>query len=435
MVSKVESVNILRNRGETLAILVGGGPAPGINGVIRSATIEAINNGLRVIGILDGFKWLARGDNSKVRELTIENVSRIHFEGGSILGTSRENPTKSKEKLENVIRALRNMEVDFLITIGGDDTAYTANLIDIETGPEIEVAHVPKTIDNDLPLPGTLSTFGYQTARHFGVELVQNIMTDAQTTSRWYFVVTMGRKAGHLALGIGKAASATVTLVAEEFGDAPIKLDHICDILEGSIIKRRSMGREDGVAILAEGLAERLDPEDLQALDEVERDDHGNIRIAEIPLGIILKHRVRRRLRERGIGVTIVDKNIGYELRCAPPIPYDCEYTQDLGHAAIRFLLSGDTGAMICIQSGQLMPLYLSDMLDRQSGRTRVRMVDVDTEYFRVARKYQIRLETSDFENMKWLSRLARAGQLTLEEFSEKFGYLAEEHRRIIGIG
>jgi ATP-dependent phosphofructokinase / diphosphate-dependent phosphofructokinase len=427
-------VNTARNRGETLAILVGGGPAPGINGVIRSATIEAINNGLRVIGIFDGFKWLARGDNSKIRDLTIESVSRIHFEGGSILGTSRENPTKSPEKLRNVVQALQNMKVDFLITIGGDDTAFTASKIDEETGSEIEVAHVPKTIDNDLPLPGLISTFGYQTARHYGVQLVQNIMTDAHTTSRWYFVVAMGRKAGHLALGIGKAASATVTVIAEEFGEGLIKLDHVCDVLEGAIIKRRALGRDDGVAVLAEGIAERLDPADLADLDEVERDDHGHIRIAEIPLGVILKNRVRQRLRARGINITIAEKNIGYELRCAPPIPYDCEYTQDLGHAAMRFLLSGDTGAMICIQSGQFVPLYLSDMLDRQSGRTRVRMVDVNTEYYRVARKYQLRIDSSDFENPRWLSRLARAGQLTLEEFTKRFEYLAEDHKRIMGL-
>ena len=417
---------MVRNRRETLAILVGGGPAPGINGVIRSATIEAIKSGLVVVGVLDGFQWLARGDNSKVKQLTIEDVSRIHFSGGSILGTSRENPTKSEEKLGNVIRALRNLEVDYLVTIGGDDTAFTASRIDELTDSEIEVAHVPKTIDNDLPLPGMISTFGYQTARHVGVEIVRNIMTDAQTTTRWYFIVTMGRKAGHLALGIAKAASATVTLIGEEFGPGTIRLDHVCDILEGSIIKRRALGRGDGVAILAEGIAERLDPRDLEELDEVERDAHGNIRIAEIPIGFILKNRVRNRLRERGIDVTIVDKNIGYELRCAPPIPYDCEYTQDLGYAAVRFLLSGDTGAMICIQSGQLVPLYLSDILDRDTGRTRIRMVDVKTEYFEVARNYMLRIEREDFENYRWTARLARAAQLSTEEFVRRFEYLAD---------
>lgn len=419
-------MTVLRNRGETLAILVGGGPAPGINGVIRSATIEAIKHGLKVVGILDGFHWLARGDNSKVRILTIDDVSRIHFSGGSILGTSRENPTKSEEKLKNVIQALRNLEVDFLITIGGDDTAFTAARIDELAGPEIEVAHVPKTIDNDLPLPGMISTFGYQTARHVGVDLLQNIMVDAQTTDRWYFVVTMGRKAGHLALGIGKAASATLTVIAEEFGTGYARLDHICDVLEGAIIKRRALGRADGVAILSEGLAEKIDPRDLNELEEIERDAHGNIRYAEIPFGTILKNRVRRRLRERGISVTIVEKNIGYELRCAPPIPYDCEYTQDLGFSAVRFLLSGDTGAMICIQSGQLVPLYLSDLLDRETGRTRVRMVDIETEYYTVARNYMLRIESEDFENPRWTARLARAAQLTTEEFVRRFRYLAE---------
>jgi len=420
-------VNLASNRGETLAILVGGGPAPGINGVIWSATIEAIKSGLKVVGIIDGFQWLARGDNSKVRNLTIEDVSRIHFGGGSILGTSRENPTKSEEKLKNVIRALQNLEVDYLITIGGDDTAFTASRIDTLTGPEIEVAHVPKTIDNDLPLPAMISTFGYQTARHVGVQLVQNIMVDAQTTCRWYFVVTMGRKAGHLALGIGKAASATLTLVAEEFGTGYVRLDHVCDILEGAIIKRRALGRGDGVAILAEGLAEKIDPRDLNELEEIERDAHGNIRYSEIPLGIILKNRVRRRLRERGIEATVVDKNIGYELRCAPPIPFDCDYTQDLGFSAVRFLISGDTGAMIYIQSGQLVPLYLSDMLDRVSGRTRVRMVDVDTEYYQVARNYMLRIERDDFENQRWTARLARAAQLSTDEFVKRFKYLAED--------
>jgi 6-phosphofructokinase len=217
-----------------------------------------------------------------------------------------------------------------------------------------------------------------------------------------------------------------VTVIAEEFGPGPIRLAHICDVLEGSIIKRRALGRGDGVAILAEGLAEQIDPRDLNEIEELERDAHGNIRYSEIPLGTILKNRVRRRLRERGISVTVVDKNIGYELRCAPPIPYDCEYTQDLGYSAVRFLLSGDTGAMISIQSGQLVPLYLSDMLDRETGRTRVRMVDIATEYYEVARNYMLRIEREDFENPRWTARLARAAQLSTEDFEKRFRYLTE---------
>src|SRR3990170_619370 len=146
----------------------------------------------------------------------------------------------------------------------------------------IRVVHVPKTIDNDLDLPGYVDTFGFQTARHYGVEIVKNLMVDAKTTSRWYFVITMGRKAGHLALGIGKAAGATLTLIPEEFLGRRIRLKAIVDTLVGAIIKRLSDGRRDGVAVVAEGLVLDLDPEDLEGLEQVERDTHGNVRIAEV---------------------------------------------------------------------------------------------------------------------------------------------------------
>lgn len=419
------SFNIM-NRGERVGILVGGGPAPGINGVIRSATIEAVNSGLKVVGILDGFKWLARGDNSRIVNLDIAAVSRIHFRGGSILRTSRINPTATQEMMDNTVRALRNLEVDFLITIGGDDTAYSSMSVDKAAGDMIHVAHVPKTIDNDLPLPGQASTFGYQTARHIGVGLVQSVMTDAQTTSRWYFVIAMGRKAGHLALGVSKAASATLALVPEEFRGKQVPLRHIADILEGAIIKRRSMGKDYGTAVLAEGLAEAIDPDDLKEIGGVERDDHGNIRYSEIPFGRIISNEVRSRLKSRGIDIVIVKKNIGYELRCADPIPFDCEYTQDLGYAAMSYLEQGKSGAMISLQGGQVIPVPLKEMLDPNTGRTQIRLVNVDSDSFRVARKYMIRLGQEDFMEQKQLLKLARAGHMTPDQFLETFGYLAQ---------
>lgn len=418
----------LMNKGERVGILVGGGPAPGINGVIRSATIEAVNNGLKVVGILDGFRWLARGDNSRILNLDISTVSQIHSRGGSILRTSRINPTATKEMMDNTIRALRNLEVDYLITIGGDDTAYSAMSVDEASGDRIHVAHVPKTIDNDLPLPGRASTFGYQTARHVGVGLVHHIITDAQTTSRWYFVVAMGRKAGHLALGIARAASATLALVPEEFRGETVPLRHITDILEGSIIKRRAMGKDFGTAVLAEGLAEVIDPKDLQSLAGVERDDHGHIRYSEIPFGRIIVNEVRGRLKSRGIDIVIVKKNIGYELRCADPIPFDCEYTQDLGYAAMSYLEQGKSGAMISLQGGQVIPVPLKEMLDPDTGRTQIRLVNVDSDSFKVARKYMIRLEQEDFLNQKQLAKLARAGHMTPDQFLETFGYLSQPY-------
>ncbi|NNF05238.1 MAG: 6-phosphofructokinase, partial [Candidatus Eisenbacteria bacterium] len=232
-------------RRKTLAILVGGGPAPGINGVIRSVTNEALGAGMRVLGIMEGFRWLAQGDGTRVRELDYDAVSGIHFDGGSVLRTSRTNPASKPETLEATVRALTELGVDYLVTIGGDDTASSAMKIE-KAGIKIGIAHVPKTIDNDLPLPGHMPTFGYETARAAGVDITQAMMVDAETTNRWYYLVSMGRKAGHLALGIGKAAGATLTIIGEEFRNERVSLRTICDILESSHIKRMAHGRPYG---------------------------------------------------------------------------------------------------------------------------------------------------------------------------------------------
>ena len=276
-----------------LAILVGGGPAPGINAVISAAAIEAVNEGFEVLGVRDGFKWLMRGDASRLRPLRIEDVSRIHLRGGSVLGTARDNPTKSEQAIRTVIETLRAAGVTHLVTIGGDDTALSSSFVAERSGHQIKVIHVPKTIDNDLPLPAHVPTFGYQTARHVGVELVYNLMEDARSTKRWYVVVAMGRKAGHLALGIGKAAGATLTVIGEEFIDREtVAFADICDIVEGAIIKRRAMNRRFGVAVLAEGLIEKLDPQALAELQDVGRDEQGEIRFAEVELARKVKTEV-----------------------------------------------------------------------------------------------------------------------------------------------
>jgi 6-phosphofructokinase 1 len=412
---------------KTLAIVVGGGPAPGINSVISAATIEAINRGARVIGIYDGFKWLAKGDTTHVTPLQISDVSRIYLSGGSIIRTSRENPTKSREKMKNVVKALKQLGVDYLITIGGDDTAYTSSVIEKETRGQIRIAHVPKTIDNDLPLPEFASTFGFQTARHVGVGLIQNIMEDAQTTGRWYFVITMGRKAGHLALGIGKASGATLTIISEQFENQQVTLKHVCDILEGAMIKRKSMGKDDGVAVLAEGLAVRFDPNELKKLGHIEYDEFDHLRLTELDLGKIVKNEIRKRFKERGQEIsTPVTKDIGYEVRCAPPLPFDNDLARDLGFGAVKFLFRGGSGALINIRRKRLTPIFLSEMIDPDTGRIRVRYVDTKTESYEVALKYMIRLQPEDFKDKEKLDKLAATANLTPEEFVERFKYLTD---------
>lgn len=409
---------------EKLAIVVGGGPAPGINGVISAVTFEAFKQGLNVIGIQDGFKWLSQGDTSHIRNLNPDEISRIHLRGGSVIGTSRDNPTKSPEKMASVVKALTGLGVKYLVTIGGDDTAFTATQVEKEVAGKISVCHVPKTIDNDLPLPHGVPTFGFETARQLGAQLVENLMEDARTAGRWYFVVAMGRSAGHLALGMGMGAGATLTLIPEELG-SKISLNKVVKILTGAVIKRLAHGRNHGVAVIAEGVAIRFDPEELTILKDVPRDDHGNIRLAEIPLGDMLKQRVTAELAALGIKTTIIAKDIGYELRCNPPISSDREYTRYLGFSAVKFLVSGGSGAMIMLKDGNSIPIKFSDLLDPKTGKTRIRTVDINSDDYLMARRYMIRLEKEDLEG-EVLEKLAATAKMSPADFKNKFKVAVE---------
>ena len=429
-----------------LAILVSGGPAPGINAVIGAATIGAINDGFEVHGIYNGFSHLvdsAFDPGEHARRLRIGDVARIHFTGGSILGIARTNLLDSAKlsesmavapdeaKLTTVITNLRYMGITHLLTIGGDDTALSARFVSEWSAGKICMVHVPKTIDNDLPLPGDIPTFGYATARNLGARLCANLMEDSRTTGRWYLVVTMGRNAGFLALGIGKAAGATLTLIPEEFPEQTTVSD-IVSCLEGSIIKRRSMGRRDGVAVVAEGLAYKLgDIAELSRLlgKEVPIDAAGHPRLSEVPLADILKYELTKRFAERGDKITVVAETMGYELRSAAPTPFDMAYCRDLGHGAIRLILEGVAderhGVMVTLQDGNLVPVFFEDMVDPATRRTRIRTVDVDSYSYLVARAYMIRLEKDDFENPTQLQRLAAEAKMSVDEFRDRYRRVA----------
>lgn len=421
-----------------LGILVGGGPAPGINGVIGSVAIAANLRGLEVIGIYDGFKWISSPSfdpEQHTVKLEIKDISRIHLQGGSILRTARDSLVKAgkidSEKVANVKKAMKTLGISYLVTIGGDDTAYSASILDSEMQGALLTAHVPKTIDNDLPLPGNMPTFGFQTARDLATQLVKNLMEDAKTTNRWYFVVMMGRSAGHLALGVGKSAGATLTIIPEEFGQQNIKVEDVCDILEGAMVKRKLLGRKDGIAIIAEGVALKFGSvEEIEKIlgKSVPRDPHGHVRLAEVPLGELLKSEIERRFKERGEKITIVTKDIGYELRCAPPNAFDIEYTRELGFGAVEYLLSNEysmknqqKGALISIVEGKLNPIPFEQIRDPQTGRTRVRTVDISSYSYRVARSFMIRLEKEDLENPDTLSKLAGLSGLNEGVFKKKF--------------
>ena len=406
-----------------MAILTAGGPAPGINSVINAATLEALNLGWQVWGVEDGFAGLI---DDRLHRMTVPDVAWIHYDGGSILGMSRTHPEQQGD-LSPVLQTLRRRRIDYLLTIGGDGTASGAAAISRAMGDALRVVHVPKTIDNDLPLPRGIPTFGFTTARHLGVELVQNLMRDAQSSRRWYAVVAMGRQAGHLALGIGKAAGAAVTLIPEEFAHQKVRLEHYADIVDGAVIKGLAHGRRWGVAILAEGLVHRLDPEELSHFSSIKRDSQGRIRLSNLELGVLLSDILNDRLQQRGIDIQFNEIKLGYELRSAKPVPFDIEYTRDLGYAATRFLAEGGTDAMVLIDRAQRTVLPFEDMRDPHTGQTRVRLVDVNSESYLVARRYMQRLTTADFEDPDELAALAKIATMTPEAFTAHYRYLVED--------
>lgn len=433
-----------------LAILVGGGPAPGINGVISAATIEAINNNFEVLGIQDGYKWLARGRTDKTRKLAISEVSQIYNKGGSILGTSRTNPAKNDEDLDRVVRLLRDLGVTHLVSIGGDDTAFSASKVYYKANRTIRVAHVPKTIDNDLPLPGSTPTFGFETARHIGTSVVENLAEDAKTTSRWYVVVSMGRAAGHLALGIGKAAAAHLTIVPEEFDHRPAKedgsgrvsFDEIVDMIIGTMLKRRSMDREYGIVVVAEGLIEAIGSKNLvPAMNELatamghrdaarygdlQLDEHGHLRLGEVEFARMLIDALKLRGPKFSINTTYVDKDLGYELRCADPIPFDIEYTRDLGYSAVKFLRSEQAeqdGALITFVGGAMVPKLFGEIFQNRE-RLPTRKVNVSGETYEVALGYMFRLEREDFDEPSKLAKIAAGANMSPENLRNRLGYL-----------
>ncbi len=412
----------MTDRQQRMAILTSGGPAPGINSVINAATLEALNLGWEVFGVENGFAGLI--DDDLVR-LDIDDVTWAHYEAGSLLGMSRIHPAQSGD-LRPVIETLKGRSIDTLVTIGGDGTASGAAALSEAMGDDLRVVHVPKTIDNDLPLPPGIPTFGFTTARHLGVELVQNLMRDARSCRRWYVVVAMGRQAGHLALGIGKAAGANLTLIPEEF-DQQVRLEHYADLVDGSVLKSLARGRPWGVAILAEGLVHRLDPDELQHFSAIKRDSQGRIRLSNLELGVLVSDILNQRLDDRGIDLQFNEIKLGYELRCARPVPFDIEYTRDLGYAATRFLAEGGSDAMVIVDRGQRSIMTFEEMQDPTTGQTRVRPVDTDSEGYLVARRYMQRLTAGDFDDPDELQRLADLADMPQSEFIDHYRYLVDD--------
>jgi ATP-dependent phosphofructokinase / diphosphate-dependent phosphofructokinase len=422
--------NMEKKTQNKIGILVGGGPAPGINSVIHAVTLEAYRNQCDVFGIYDGFKNLIDG-NLIGQRLTPHDVAYIYKEGGSILHSARANPTKTQEMLEKVVKTLAEAEIEALVSIGGDDTAFSASQVAKyareKMGIALKSVHVPKTIDNDLPLPDDIPTFGYETAREVGARMVMNLKRDATTMHHWFLVQSMGRQSGHLALGIGYGALASVTIIPEEWSGREIRLREIVDILVTSILLRMMDGKPYGVAVLAEGIVEHLSRSDLGTLDHVARDEHGHIRMPDINFLDMLKDAVDRELESLGLKMKMVKHVLGYELRCAPPCVSDIEYTRNLGGAAVNFLLAGGSDSIITLQNGRIVPIPYAQMINPATGKTEVRMVNIQGVRYQSAYQFMTRLKPEHASQPYLVEKLVALTHLSTPEFMKRYGYLMEK--------
>ena len=370
-------------------IVVSGGPAPGINSVISASVIEAANRGYKVKGLVNGFHDLTLGEQGAVVNLTTDMVSTIYNKGGSILGTSRFNPLKDEKLLGQFLAGLEAHQIDKLIVIGGEGSAYLSLKLS-QLHRNLSIVHVPKTIDNDLVLPNNHPSFGFETALHAGSQIVEILREDAKTCRRWFVATTMGRKAGFLALGMGLAAGATSALIPEEFAGVGPSPQDLASIVFSSIRKRISMGKNYGVILLAEGILDCLDVESSSALQECVRDDMGRIRYSQIELGDVIIPPLKKMLKDANLDVHIITKNIGYELRCCDPISFDVEYTKFLGYGAVQHVLAGNSGIMVTRDFDKLGFIPLDSMAG-SDGVIKSRGVDLSSDLYRVARSFMIR--------------------------------------------
>ncbi len=368
---------------ESVAILCAGGPAPGINTVIGSAVKVFLNAGYEVLGIHEGYKTLFTA-KPNFEKLSFTFADSIYSRGGSALQMSRYKPKDSEFSVDFFV----NNNVKLLITIGGDDTASTANrLSKFLAANKLKVAniHVPKTIDNDLPLPEGTPTFGYHSAKEEGVRIGTTLYEDARTSGNWFIVSAMGREAGHLAFGIGTACHFPMIIIPEMFNKTRVNFEAITKMIISSMVKRKLLGISYGVAIISEGVFHFMSDEEIEGTGvNFTYDEHGHPELGNVSKAHIFNMLVQRKLKKLNLVVKSRPNEIGYELRCIRPIAYDLAYATVLGTGIMKLYQEGISGCMVTMTpQGDILPLYLKDVED-ENGKVRPRLVNMDSERVRL---------------------------------------------------
>ncbi len=364
---------------KSIVILCGGGPAPGINTVISSVAKVFLKDGYRVIGLHEGYKSLF-ADKPLIQDIDFQFADEIYKSGGSALQMSRYKPKDSEFKTDFFV----NNNVKLLVTIGGDDTASTANRISkflAKNNIKIQNIHVPKTIDNDLPLPEGTPTFGYQSAKQEGVKIATTIYEDARTSGNWFVVSAMGREAGHLAFGIGGACHYPMIIIPEMFNKTKITFDKIIKLIISSMIKRKILRIDYGVAIISEGVFHFMTDEEIKATEiNFTYDEHGHPELGNVSKAHIFNMLLQRKLKELNIKIKSRPVELGYEIRCVRPIAFDLMYCALLGMGVKYLFDKRITGCMVTSDpKGDIAPLYLKDVED-EHGKVRPRLVNMDSQ-------------------------------------------------------
>ncbi len=369
---------------KSILILTGGGPAPGINTVVASIAKTFIAKGYRVLGIHGGFKGLFSA-GPQITELDFLLADSIYNRGGSFLIMSRYKPSEEDFEKNFNIPLFVNNNIELLVTIGGDDTASTANRVAKYLSTHnhtISNIHVPKTIDNDLPLPLQRPTFGYESAKSEGARLATTIYEDARASNNWFIICAMGRSAGHLAFGIGAAAHYPMIIIPEMFNKTTITLDKIINLSVSSMIKRLTLGIKYGSVMISEGVFQELSNDELTRSGIIfSYDDHGHPELGKVSKAHIFVELVEKRLKELNINIRTRPVELGYELRCQPPVAYDLVYCTELGIGVYKLFIEGNTGCMVYIDHlGKVMPLNLVDIQDPVTGKINPRGVSIDSD-------------------------------------------------------
>ena len=393
---------------DAVIILCGGGPAPGMNSVSMSVAKTFITKGFRVIGLHGGYSGLF-SKNARTEDLTFAIADRYFNRGGSYLEMSRFKPTDADFENNFNLDLFKENNIKLLVTIGGDDTASTANRISkflAAKGYPIANIHCPKTIDNDLPLPANAPTFGYNSAKNEGAHLARTVYEDARTSGNWLVISAMGRTCGSLALGIGEATHCPMTIIPEMFNKTEICLDKVVKLSISAILKRKVMGINYGTIVAAEGLFHEFKAEEMEAAGvKFSYDDHGHPELGKVSKAVLFNDLLEAEYKKIGIKVKSRPVEIGYDVRCQDPVAYDVTYCTELAMGVYQLFSEGKTGCMVYVDSyGNVSPLYLADLQDPTTGKIPPRVVDINSGTAQNYYKYIAHYVTeADYEAVKAL--------------------------------